>query len=219
MTIEEQIELVNKWFEEGKSKQEIENELGMKYDSWRKRVYRKGYRFNKELNQWLLDNTNIGDDITPTNTHVCDSVTQDNANISDDITPTNTNMCDSVTHATTILSDDITHANTNVCDSATQDNLKDTCDDILQDNTNISDDITHTNTFSTEEVQILKKLISNYKTSESINDIQIEDDEILTRSVRVYKNQFDKFAKYCKDNNINQSKALAKAIDYLLENA
>jgi hypothetical protein len=92
------------------------------------------------------------------------------------------------------------------------------CDDITQDSTPLSDDITLNNTnFNAEEVDILKKIINDYKSAQLINEIEIEDDEILTRSVRVYKNHFERFAKYCRDNNINQAKAMAKAIDLLID--
>ena len=40
----------------------------------------------------------------------------------------------------------------------------------------------------------------------------ILDGEIVTRSVRTYKNVLDKFVKYCKDNKLSQKDSIAIAL-------
>ncbi|MBS6503721.1 MAG: hypothetical protein KH415_19265 [Clostridium sp.] len=63
--------------------------------------------------------------------------------------------------------------------------------------------------FDEEEIAILKNIIKNYKLSTTN---MILDGEIVTRSVRTYKNVLDKFVKYCKDNKLSQKDSIAIAL-------
>lgn len=67
--------------------------------------------------------------------------------------------------------------------------------------------------FTEEEITILKNIIRNYKLCTT--DIVL-DGEIVTRSVRTYKNVLDRFARYCKDNKLSQKDSIAIAlIDFM----
>ncbi len=73
--------------------------------------------------------------------------------------------------------------------------------------------------FTDNELEELKEILKEYRLSKNLNDIEIKDDEIKNRSVRLYINQFNKFAKYCKEHNLNQSKVLYKLIDKFLSDS
>lgn len=62
--------------------------------------------------------------------------------------------------------------------------------------------------FTEEEITILKSIIKNYKLSNT--NISL-DGEVVTRSVRTYKNVLDKFSQYCKDNKLSQKDSIAIA--------
>lgn len=67
--------------------------------------------------------------------------------------------------------------------------------------------------FTEEEITILKNIIKNYKLCTT--DVVL-DGEIVTRSVRTYKNVLDRFAQYCKDNKLSQKDSIAIAlIDFM----
>lgn len=67
--------------------------------------------------------------------------------------------------------------------------------------------------FTEEEITILKNIIKNYKLCTT--DIVL-DGEIVTRSVRTYKNVLDRFVQYCKDNKLSQKDSIAIAlIDFM----
>lgn len=73
------------------------------------------------------------------------------------------------------------------------------------------------NIFTDEEIAFLKMLYSQHQKKEKLNDIKI--DEIITRSIRIDKNAMNLFANYCKENNLNQAKALSKALlDFIKNN-
>ena len=71
--------------------------------------------------------------------------------------------------------------------------------------------------FTDNELEELKEILKEYRLSKNLNDIEVKDDEIKNRSVRLYINQFNKFAKYCKEHNLNQSKVLYTLIDKFLK--
>lgn len=73
--------------------------------------------------------------------------------------------------------------------------------------------------FTDNELEELKEILKEYRLSKNLNDIEVKDDEIKNRSVRLYINQFNKFAKYCKEHNLNQSKVLYKLIDKFLSDS
>lgn len=67
-----------------------------------------------------------------------------------------------------------------------------------------------------EEISYIKMLYSQYMKKQSLNDIKIE--EIITRSIRVDKKIMNLFADYCKKNNLNQARALSKALMDFIKN-
>lgn len=73
------------------------------------------------------------------------------------------------------------------------------------------------NIFTDEEIAFLKMLYSQHQKKEVINEI--ENYEFITRSIRVDKNTMNTFATYCRENNLNQARALSKALlDFIKNN-
>lgn len=69
--------------------------------------------------------------------------------------------------------------------------------------------------FNNEELEILKKIIDEYKRKNE--KIKFEG-EIIIRSFRTYKLIIDKFIVFCKDNDLKQQDALAKALNDFMKN-
>lgn len=64
-----------------------------------------------------------------------------------------------------------------------------------------------------DEINILKIITRNYKISNRSYELE---GEIVTRSVRTYKNVLEQFASYCKENNLSQKDSIALAlIDFM----
>ena len=64
-----------------------------------------------------------------------------------------------------------------------------------------------------DEINILKIIARNYKISTRSYELE---GEIVTRSVRTYKNVLEQFASYCKENNLSQKDSIALAlIDFM----
>lgn len=95
--------------------------------------------------------------------------------------------------------------NTNITQSVYQKDIREK----NNSNKNIKNEL-----FTEEEITILKKIVKNYKLSTS--DIVL-DGEIVTRSVRTYKNVLIKFSKYCKDNKLSQKDSIATALKDFME--
>lgn len=99
---------------------------------------------------------------------------------------------------------------------------------VTQDNTASYAEKTHNNTkcykdtnnladgqFKNDEVVILREIIKNFKRKQEVEKINLDtlkDKTITTRSFRSYKEIMDGFAKYCKDNKLNQCEAIAIAL-------
>lgn len=91
-----------------------------------------------------------------------------------------------------------------------------------KDNTNITSSVITENNkqvtqtkmeLTEDEINILKIIARNYKT---INRSYELEGEIVTRSVRTYKNVLENFSSYCKENNISQKESIALAlIDFM----
>ena len=76
---------------------------------------------------------------------------------------------------------------------------------------------TGTPTFTGEQVEILHKLIQEYQLKQRIQaDLDEDKGKTINRNVRVYEKQFDKFATWCKSNNVTQADALYNAINLLM---
>lgn len=102
--------------------------------------------------------------------------------------------------------------NTDIIKSGTTQNNTDV---LYKNNTNTTQEvITQKNTELTEEeINILKIVARNYKI---VNRSYELEGEIVTRSVRTYKNVLDEFSSYCKENNISQKESIALAlIDFM----
>ena len=64
-----------------------------------------------------------------------------------------------------------------------------------------------------DEINILKIITRNYKIANRSYELE---GEVVTRSVRTYKNILEQFASYCKENNISQKDSIALAlIDFM----
>lgn len=70
--------------------------------------------------------------------------------------------------------------------------------------------------FNDSDIDILYKLIEEYKIRNTVMSNKAENDTLANRNIRVYKNHYEKFANWCKANNLTQADALKKAIDLLL---
>lgn len=82
-----------------------------------------------------------------------------------------------------------------------------------ENSNSIKNNVPEGHLFTEEEITILKNIIKNYKLSTTN---MILDGEIVTRSVRTYKNVLDRFAQYCKDNKLSQKDSIAIAlIDFM----
>lgn len=146
------VEEVNIRLREGSSIAQIERELGFGKDTLRKKLNRSGYKYDKELKQYI---------------------TQDNS----------------------VCYKDITYSNTK---SYKKEEKK-----------------MNQQQFTDDEVTILKQLIKDYKLQQNVESIDIsnlKDKTITTRSFRSYKEVMQSFAKYCKDNKLNQVDAIAIAL-------
>lgn len=73
------------------------------------------------------------------------------------------------------------------------------------------------NNFTNEETEILKELISNYQIQKNIINLS-EDDEIILRSIRLYKSSFDELGAYCKKNKLKQQDIISIAIKQYIQN-
>lgn len=70
--------------------------------------------------------------------------------------------------------------------------------------------------FNDSDIAILYKLIEEYKIRNTVMSDRADNDILANRNIRVYKNHYEKFANWCKANNLTQADALKKAIDLLL---
>ena len=71
--------------------------------------------------------------------------------------------------------------------------------------------------FKAQDIDILYKIIAEYKIREQIRNTHIEDDRLENRNIRVYVEHYKQFANWCKENNITQADALRMAIDKLIK--
>lgn len=73
--------------------------------------------------------------------------------------------------------------------------------------------------FTTEQIDILYRLINEYQTRQQIQSVAEQDKgKTINRNVRVYEKQFEVFANWCKVNNVTQADALYRAIELLMNN-
>lgn len=73
--------------------------------------------------------------------------------------------------------------------------------------------------FTTEQVDILHRIINEYQTKQQVQSVGTEDKgKTINRNVRVYEKQYEDFATWCKANNLTQADALYRAIDWIMGN-
>lgn len=73
-------------------------------------------------------------------------------------------------------------------------------------------------TFSRDHVDILHKMIAEYKLKEKIQASANEDmGKTINRNIRVYEQQYDMFSNWCKEQNITQALGLHTAIKMLMD--
>lgn len=86
-------------------------------------------------------------------------------------------------------------------------------------------EVTRSNTITTEkpiftgeQIEILHKIIQEYQVKQRIQaDLDEDKGKTINRNIRVYEKQFEKFATWCKENNVTQADALYKAIGLLMD--
>ena len=80
------------------------------------------------------------------------------------------------------------------------------------DNTEITQE--NKRALTDEDFEILLRMIDDYKLKEKSETLRYEKDDntVITRSFRSYKQVLDNFANFCKKNNLAQKDALADAI-------
>jgi len=221
MSMEEIAVYVNQKLKEGYSIAKVERKLNygkdtlrkkLNYgkDTLRKKLNRDGYKYDKVLKEFILDdNTNITQDITHTENSIDDKQKSDTNKINSNVRYTEKNVItNSVTH-------DITHHeigtnnDSEIKGKVTQNITYAEKPHVIQtDNT--------PKTFTDEDFNILFEIINTYKSKGDIKEKNItiprDDSDITTRSFRSYKNVFDSFSEYCKSNQLNQKDAIADAL-------
>lgn len=88
----------------------------------------------------------------------------------------------------------------------------------LVQTTSVTDVVKHSYTelFMESEIEILKRMIKEYQARERIQSTENRG-TLKNRNIRVYGEQYDQFAEWCKQNNLTQADALYKAIDLLMD--
>ena len=215
--MEETIIYVNDKLKEGCSIAKVERELKFGKDTLRKKLNRADYKYNKTLNQFILDdNTNATQNITHAEKDIEKKSKSNENEINTDMGHTEKsvithNITNSITHKATHQKMDI-DINSEIENNITQSITHTEKTPITQiDNT----DITHPQSpraFTDEDFNTLFEIIDNYKSKQKNIVISKDDSEITTRSFRSYKSVFDSFSEYCKSNNLNQKDAVADAL-------
>lgn len=183
MEIEDLVAYVNEELKKGLSTSKIEKNMKVGKDTIRKKLNRAGYAYNTVLQQYVLKGSMANiEPLTQKNTKSYEQHEIRDNTISDSEVRKDTTQGNTMCYEKPI-----TRENT---DSYDMDNL-----------------------FTNEEIAALKQLAKQYIRSQiEFNVEELQDKEIITRSFRSYKEMFNKFANYCKKNNINQVKAVAIAL-------
>lgn len=69
--------------------------------------------------------------------------------------------------------------------------------------------------FTEQQVDVLHRMIKEFQAREQIQSA-VSRGTVKNRNIRVYTEQFDVFADWCKQNNLTQADALYKAIESLM---
>lgn len=225
MEIVELLEHTNKKLSEGYSTVKIEKELGFGKDTLRKKLNRSGYSYNKQLKQYVTqENTECYKVITQSNTISYKKEKNEYNPISKKNIGDENKM--NLKEFKELSTMEQVHLINQYCDGKM--NLKE-IEKKYFTFTNLSKYINREqaywdgenkkyvyikpkqNIFTEEDYAVLQTIINNYKNKQKVNDTEFEG-EVVVRSVRTYKNILDNFAKYCKNNNLKQTDALAQAL-------
>lgn len=203
LNIPDTITHVNSKLKAGYSIVKIERELSFGKATLRKKLNRADYFYDKILNQFIFQgNTDITQDITHTAKNEVENVKRytENKVITNNATP-------NITH------DEMGNINNSENNRHQTQNITLTEKPPVTQTDNT--DLTHKKTqraITDEDFNILFEIIDNYKLKKNNINIPREDSEVITRSFRSYKSILDKFATYCKDNQLNQKDAIADAL-------
>lgn len=192
LTIEETIIYVNEKLKEGYSIAKVERELKFGKDTLRKKLNRSYYKYNKTLNQFILD----------VNTDATQNITYAEKEI---IVNPKSNKIRNKTAVNSAEKDVITN-------SITQNITRTEKTSITQNDNTYTTQSSSPRAFTDEDFNILFELIDAYKSKKKPIVIPKDDSEITTRSFRSYKSVFNSFSEYCKTNNLNQKDAIAEAL-------
>lgn len=171
MEILDLVTYVNTKLQEGLSTAKIEQEMQLGKDTLRKKLNRAGYKFNKDLKQYIKT----------------DYVTQDNT---------------------------VSYNKEKDVYNTEKENTKNGDIEIMDIKFNKKK--SNEEKLNAEEIAFIKMLYKQHQQNEIINNTEI--DEVIVRSIRVSKKSMDLFADFCKKNNLNQTKALSKALLNFIKN-
>lgn len=194
LPIEELIVAVNKLAMTGSTLTEIELQLGLGKKSLSKKLS-KGYRFDRSLKQYVPKEVIAGYGVT-------------NAMQIIEEEPKKEVVTDLVIHSY-------------------QEESKPILEEELEKElvtTVVTEVVTKQETqeyqgFKGDEVEIIYKLIEEYRIKQKLQDRDEEAEDkadLSNRNIRVYTKQYNKFANWCKTNNVTQADALYKAINLLM---
>lgn len=171
MEILDLVDYVNKKLTEGFSTAKIEKEMQLGKDTLRKKLNRAGYKFNKDLKQYIK----------------VDFITQDN----------------------------IVSYNKKKDVYNTKEDIKKNGDTEIMD-IKFNKKKSVEEKLNAEEISFIKMLYKQHQQQKNLNNTEI--DEVIVRSIRVDKKSMDLFSDFCKKNNLNQTKAISKALLDFIEN-
>lgn len=150
MEILDLVAYVNKKLSDGFSTSKLEKEMQLGKDTLRKKLNRAGYKFSKDLKQYIKE----------------ELVTLDNT---------------------------VSYRSESDVYNSKEEKL------------------------NAEEINFIKMLYKQHQQQKNLNNTEI--DEVIVRSIRVSKKSMDLFSTYCKNNKLNQTKALSKALlDFIKNN-
>lgn len=194
---------VNNKLKNGYSIAKIERELNFGKDTLRKKLNRANYWYDKNLNQFILGyNTDATQNTTHTEQKENECIKRHT-----EIKAITNNIAPNTTY-NTLYKNNISVNNTN----QTQDTTLTEKQPITQAGNTILTQEKSQRVFTDEDFNVLFEMIDNYKIKKNNINIPKENSEVVTRSFRSYKSIFDMFAKYCKDNELNQKDAIAEAL-------
>lgn len=194
LPIEELIVAVNKLAMTGSTLTEIELQLGLGKKSLSKKLS-KGYRFDRKLKQYVPKDVIASYEITTDEKEVEEELTEE------------------------VITDLVIHSYQEDSKPISEEEPK---NEVVT--TVVTEVVTKQETqeyqgFKGDEVEIIYKLIEEYRIKQKLQDHEeaAEDKtDLANRNIRVYTKQYNKFADWCKTNNVTQADALYKAIKQLM---